>query len=280
MVFRHGFPPQFSAMVFRHGFPPLVRAGAVHVCVRLAFDRLSGAFEEFLDALYPRTCRLCRSPASDGEACVEHRLPSGRVQGCGRCAGVLGDGLPDGHLCPSCRRHAPPFACTVALGRYESGETLRDWVLAFKHGGRRDLAQILGAALGQVLIEPSAPTPDPELALLVPVPAHPLRRLERGYDQAALLAEAVARSTALPLCSALRRRRPTAVQGAVGSPSRRANVAGAFAPTEIAAKALAGAEVWLVDDVFTSGSTVAECARVLRRAGAARVAVACLARAG
>jgi len=168
----------------------------------------------------------------------------------------------------------------VALGDYESGESLRDWVLAFKHGGRRDLAQILGAALGQALLGSSAPTTDCGIVLLVPVPAHPLRRFERGYDQALLLAEAVAHSTDLPLCSALRRRRPTAVQGAVGAPSRRANVAGAFAPTEVAARALAGAEVWLVDDVFTSGSTVAECARVLRRAGAARVGVACLARAG
>ncbi len=184
----------------------------------------------------------------------------------------------------------------MALGRYESGEALRDWVLAFKHGGRRDLALTLGAALGQVLgqvldqaagpafgpasVEPRAPTPDSGRALLVPVPAHAWRRFERGYDQAALLAEAVAHSTALPLRHALRRRRPTAFQGAAGSPSRRANVAGAFAPTENAAKALAGAEVWLVDDVFTSGSTVAECARVLRRAGAAWVGVACLARAG
>ena len=75
--------------------------------------------------------------------------------GCGRCAGVLGDGLPDGFLCPSCRRRPPPFACTVTLGGYTSGEALREWVLAFKHGGRRDLAPILGAALGTVIGEVS-----------------------------------------------------------------------------------------------------------------------------
>jgi len=244
--------------------------------VPLTFDRLPGALEEFLDALYPRACRLCRAPAPDGEACQSHRLPRGRVQGCGRCAGVLGDGLPDGFLCPGCRRHPPPFARTVALGTYESGEPLRDWVLAFKHGGRRDLAASLGAALGQVVLT----IPGIEQATLIPVPSHPLRRFERGYDQALLLAEALARSAALPLSPALLRRRPTAVQGAAGSPSRRANVAGAFALRPHAAEALQGLEVWLVDDVFTSGSTVAECARVLRRAGVARVGVACLARAG
>lgn len=98
-------------------------------------------------------------------------MPRARLRGCGRCAGVLGDGLPDGFLCPACRSHPPPFACTVALGSYESGEALRDWVLAFKHGGRRDLAAVLGVALGQVLLT----IPGLEQAILVPVPSHPLR---------------------------------------------------------------------------------------------------------
>jgi ComF family protein len=115
--------------------------------------------------------------------------------------------------------------------------------------------------------------------LLVPVPLHVRRRLERGYDQAARLAEELERATGLVLARGLRRVRDTPVQGAVGSSSRAANVRGAFAPARRRAGWARGRRVWLVDDVVTSGATVAECARVLRRLGAQRVGVLALARA-
>jgi len=117
--------------------------------------------------------------------------------------------------------------------------------------------------------------------VLVPVPLHLARRIERGYDQSALLAEACAAEAGIPAIHALRRTRATTVQGALGTASRAANVRGAFAPSFAArwhARRIAGADVWLVDDVLTSGSTASECARILRRLGARSVSVLCVAR--
>jgi predicted amidophosphoribosyltransferase len=120
------------------------------------------------------------------------------------------------------------------------------------------------------------------------VPLHPLRRLERGYDQALLLARVLGEALQLPVITPLVRLRATAPQGAEGGrATRRSNVAGAFglARTALAGRLLgrgllAGRDVWLVDDVLTSGSTADACADVLRRGGARSVTVVVLARAG
>jgi len=234
------------------------------------------AFLDLVDAVFPRACRLCGGVAEDGLACEEHALPE-RPDGarCGRCASLLPVGLPDGFPCASCRRSPPRYARVVALADYRDDAGARQWILALKHGRRRDLAEPLGALLAQRLAE----VPGAEGAWLVPVPLHPLRRWERGYDQAALLAAAVARRSGLPLRRAVVRVRHTAVQGAPGAPSRRANLRGAFAVDPDRAAGIAGREVWLVDDVTTSGATAEEGAAVLRRAGARSVSVLCLARA-
>ena len=118
--------------------------------------------------------------------------------------------------------------------------------------------------------------------VLVPVPLNALRRFERGYDQAWLLARAAGEECGLRVARALRRTRFTAPQGSSGTASRSANVAGAFDPRARFlpdVRAVRGRECWLVDDVVTSGSTASECARVLRRMGAARVCVLAVARA-
>ncbi len=166
------------------------------------------------------------------------------------------------------------------------GSPARAWILAFKYGSRPDLATFLGAALWQRLrleIEAGCPA---RRHVLVPVPLHRWRRLERGYDQAALLARAVEQAGGPRALSALCRTRATAPQGGPGSRSRRANVRGAFALRSAALlgtlaatrEELSGAHAWLVDDVVASGSTADECARVLRRAGAGAVGVLAVAR--
>jgi len=124
--------------------------------------------------------------------------------------------------------------------------------------------------------------------LLCPVPLHPLRRVERGYDQALLLARVLGDALDLPVATLLVRLRATTPQGTEGGrATRRSNVAGAFglARTEFAGRVfgrgpLVGRDVWLVDDVFTSGATADACAEVLRRGGARSVTVVVLARAG
>jgi ComF family protein len=164
----------------------------------------------------------------------------------------------------------------VALGDYrEAG--LDDWILALKHGGRADLAEPLGLALAVAWGADRRGAP--WRRVLVPVPLHPLRRIERGYDQALLLARVVARVSGVPLVRALRRSRATPPQGSARARSRRANVAGAFSLRR-PAQTLTGADAWLVDDVLTSGATAEACASLLRAAGVRAVYVLCVGRAG
>jgi ComF family protein len=175
------------------------------------------------------------------------------------------------------RRSAPGFERVFALADYRAQPEIQRWILAMKYGRRPDLARTLGAVLGaRWSAEDNGAGAPP---ILVPVPLHSWRRLERGYDQALLLARAAGEVSGSSVVRALRRVRSTAVQGAPGSPSRTANVAGAFAPAVFSRRRVRDGAVWLVDDVVTSGATIAECARVLRRMGAESVSVLALARA-
>ncbi len=239
-----------------------------------------GAVADFVEAVWPSRCALCdAADAGDGLGCAEHRLAC-ELEGprCARCAAAIAPMLPEGERCPDCRARAPAFASVAALGEYRALATAA-WVLALKYGGRPDLAEPLGQLLAaRLALEPPAAEP----RVLVPVPLHPARRIDRGYDQALWLARAAGRHACLPVVRALRRTRATPVQGALGTVSRAANVRAAFAAARFPpgrARRVAGKEAWLVDDVVTSGATAGECARVLRRLGAARVRVLCVARA-
>lgn len=233
---------------------------------------------ELCDSLFPPLCRVCDAACADGLACGAHELPT-RPRGarCGRCCAALPDGIPEASDCAECRRGAgPTCGRVIALGDYGEDAGLREWILALKHRGRPDLARPLGVALGARWREREESTAD---ALFVPVPLHLSRRIERGYDQAWLVAQAAAESAGARALRALRRTRATAPQGTPGPLSRASNVRAAFALRARAARALGARRVWLVDDVVTSGATAEECARVLRWARPKSVGVLCLARA-
>ncbi len=230
---------------------------------------------EWNGALFPERCLVCGAGRS--AICGEHAIVSGCPgRRCRRCADRIADALPAGSLCVRCRRSSPAFRRLWALGEYPGEERFADWILALKHGDRRDLARPLAELLAARVPELGAASG----GLFVPVPSHPLRTLERGHDPAGLLASELAR--ALPPARArrlLRRVRWTPPQGKAGARSRRANVRGAFAVRRGAAGRLAGRVVWLVDDVVTSAATVDACARELVRAGATAVDVVCIGRA-
>jgi len=229
-------------------------------------------------ALYPRLCFLCRTrPVVDGWGCAEHALEAARIHPraarCAGCAAPLPAGIPAG-LCAACRRGSRGFRRIVAAGAYESA-ALRAWILAWKHGGRRDLAAPLAAFLAGARDEGAGPGPGD---VLVPVPLHPRRRLARGFDQAADLTLQLAERLGLERLSVLRRTRWTPPQGAPDAAARGPNVAAVFALRARPAARLAGRRVWLVDDVVTSGATARACARVLLEGGAEAVSVLALAR--
>lgn len=159
----------------------------------------------------------------------------------------------------------------MVLGGYEGA--LRDAVLRAK----RPAGQDLSAGLAALLVARHRDTiAGWDVDVVVPVPMHWWRRLVRGVNAAEVVARALARLTGLRADSLLRRRRATVRQNRLPHDSRRGNVRGAFAAR---AGSVGGRRVLLVDDVVTTGGTVAECRRVLADAGAAAVHVAAIARA-
>jgi ComF family protein len=174
--------------------------------------------------------------------------------------------------CGRCRRGLQPFARGASLGPYAG--TLRTVIHELKYRGRRPAAAELARRLAARVDVRSTMEGG---AVLVPVPLHPSRRAQRGFNQAALLARELGRSTGAPVCDgALVRRADTRSQAGLTAAQRRANVKGAFAVRGRAR--VAGRAVVLVDDVYTTGATARACAAALRAAGAAEVRIVTVAR--
>jgi ComF family protein len=180
--------------------------------------------------------------------------------------------------CGLCRRLEPVFARAAAYGSYESG--LRELVHLLKYGGVRPAANVLGRMLAEAIASLESDFPAGPISV-IPVPLHRTKLRQRGFNQAELIARAAVKISPsrqrLHLCAGiLERTRDTASQIGLTSHQRRQNLRGAFRVAQV--DAIKGREVLVVDDVFTTGATVSECARVLRRAGATKVWAATVAR--
>ena len=174
-------------------------------------------------------------------------------------------------MCAACARETRSWDRARAVLRYDKNS--RRLVLALKHGDRTHLAAAFGRwmhrAGGEVLSGAD---------LLIPVPLHWTRLFQRRYNQAALLAQAIASAGGPPVAvDWLVRRRRTPPQGRLGPAARSRNLRAAFAMRP--GRSVAGKRVVIVDDVMTTGATLEECARVLRRAGAKSIGALTLARA-
>ena len=181
-------------------------------------------------------------------------------------------------LCGLCQRVQPPFQKALAYGSYDGG--LRDLIHLLKYQQVRPAAGVLGRMLAEAIGKLEAGIPQGTIAV-VPVPLYARKQAQRGFNQAELIARIALKQLARPqrfqLCAeVLERRRETVSQIGLTGHQRRENLRGAFAVPNPGT--MAGRQVVLVDDVFTTGTTVSECARVLRRAGAAGVWVATVAR--
>jgi ComF family protein len=167
-----------------------------------------------------------------------------------------------------CRLGLTGFDAVYSYGSYEG--SLRQLIHLFKYDKIYTLARPLAGFLARVLPR------EERFDVVVPMPLHWRRGWERGFNQSELLAREIAKKWNVPLRRSVRRVKSTAPQAGLTNAKRRVNVAGAFAVKKNIR--LDGARVLLVDDVLTTGATAAACARALKRAGAAHVALLALAR--
>ncbi len=180
--------------------------------------------------------------------------------------------------CLTCLQEQPQFERAAAYGSYDGG--LRELIHLLKYDRVRPAANLLGRMLAEVVAD-VAEAFGQESPLVVPVPLHASKARQRGFNQSELIAKAMLklRPAALDLklnTTALIRSRPTESQTGLTPPQRRENIRGAF--KVVRRNEVSGRDILLIDDVFTTGTTVSECARVLRRGGVNRVFVATVAR--
>lgn len=206
----------------------------------------------------PQRCVLCTAAAGAALVCAacDAALPR-PGPACPRCALPA----PGGVLCGACLARPPPYAATRAAFVYAfPADRL---VQALKYGGALALADFLAAALAAAVAGSDA-------QVVVPLPLSSRRQRQRGFNQANEIARRVADRVGLPLAAALVRARDAPAQAGTGRRARLANPRGAFAAAS-AAPALSGRRVALVDDVMTTGATMAAAARAALAAGAVRV---------
>jgi len=221
------------------------------------------------DWLLPRLCPACGLPCNQRDFLCSGCRASLPViaNACPRCA------IPYMHadvrgVCGACQRRPPAFSSAVAL--YHYAPPIDHFIRELKFHHKLAMASLLGKELAAA-VQQLPDRPD----VLVPVPLHPARLRQRGYNQAVEIARPVARALALPIdYVGIERVRDTASQAQLTRPERRRNLRRAFA----ARRDFTGLRVALIDDVMTTGETAHQLARILRSAGAADVAVWVVAR--
>ena len=207
------------------------------------------------DLLFPRKCPFCRNLLQEGEVLL-----------CGECRRTL-------PWTGNVSRSRGSFFSVCISPLYYDGRA-RDALLRFKFSGKRSYA----ACFGRLTADCVKAELDERIDAVTYVPLSLLRLRQRGYSQTRLLAEAMSRELDIPCIRLLRKRRHTRKQSSLhGEAARKANVSGAFAARNGAD--IAGKTILLVDDVRTTGATLAECSRILLMAGAEKVVCATLCRA-
>jgi ComF family protein len=237
---------------------------------------LSRLADPLLSALYPQKCYSCGAHVSshaDGPACREcwdaTRIFDGSEAVCLKCGALQNAAIGSVASCPNC--HDAKYDAAIAAGIYEKAiaatvvKLKRDPVIS-----RR--ARMIFERLAERIDIEGRP-------IIIPIPLAKKRLVERGYNQAEVLAEVLAKKTGLEMSpEVLARTRHTQMHRvAMDKKARQRTVVKAF--EVVSPRQVEGRNIVLVDDVFTSGSTASACARILKKRGAARVTAATLARA-
>lgn len=227
---------------------------------------LTALLDPFLSLLYPPRCLVCRALGESGlcAACLAQITPVAPplCQTCGQTIPADADG------CLHCRLRRPAYDRARALGAYEG--VLRAAIHQFKYRDRPQLAAPLGLRLAAFARDHAPDLNDLRFDALLAVPMHPVRRRLRGYNQSERLARVVAPELSLPLLTdALVRARAARPQVGLDRDMRLTNLQGAFAVRR--PEAVEGKTLLLIDDVATSGSSLHECALILKAHGAKAV---------
>jgi ComF family protein len=238
-------------------------------------------YDAALALLYPQACAVCGTGVdahADGVACAacwqKTRIFSGEETVCWKCGALslAGGAMPEEkRLEVRCRRcDGEAFTAARACGTYEGA--LRASVLALKREPH------VASRLARLMSEAQQRAPLKDATRIVPVPLHPERMRERGFNQAAALAAALHSSTGLPLdeWSLVRILHTTRHRAGMDASARRESVEGAFQAQR--PRLIEGERILLVDDVYTTGATVNACASALKNAGAREVFVLTVAR--
>lgn len=230
-------------------------------------------WEAILDTLYPGSadCLICANSLSaeryDGicRTCladIEHWRKEYHI--CTRCGKFIS--LPG--LCQDCRRHRVPFQAGGAVAAYRGA--MKEALHLFKFGGKRWLSRPLGKLMAEVVKMNGDPFSQCEV--VIPVPLHGRNLQSRGYNQAALLAGEVGKNLTIPVAgNVLVKVRDTPDMVGLGRSQRLTNLAGAFQTKNT--RFIQGKRILLVDDIYTTGSTVSACSEALLSAGAETICV-------
>ena len=191
---------------------------------------------------------------------------------CPVCGTTFSNSPAENHLCGNCLENKTYFSCARAVFSYET--IILNAIHQFKYGNNISVGEMLASFMADF----SFPDIDfTDYSLIIPVPLHIKRLRERGFNQSLILARAIGKKRQIPVnFSLLKRHKFTLTQTGSNKTERKQNIKGAF---EVSDKEnIAGKNIILVDDVYTTGATINECAKTLIKAGAQKVTVLTLAR--
>ncbi|WP_288841961.1 ComF family protein [uncultured Deefgea sp.] len=219
---------------------------------------MSNLFDKFLNYISPTQCLLCAASSQDAVclACFASLVRPQPAQSCPCCARQSTQGL----LCGACSKTPPEFDATIAAFLY--ADPIASLIQAAKFAGRWSLLAPLGDALATALVHTERPD------LIIPLPLHPERLKERGFNQALEIARPIAKHLQLPLdIGHLCRNKNTEHQARLSANARWRNMRNAF----VCHTPMHGLRVALIDDVMTSGASMHAAAKALKTAGASEV---------
>jgi len=241
----------------------------------IAFHK-SKMFQAAVSLLYPARCAACGKNVRAGEYLCngcEAKIVRIAPPFCERCSEPFEGSISTAFSCANCAHRTIYFDAAVAA--YRGRGIVRDVIHDFKYNRQMHLRHLVGRWLCAALDDERLR--NHQFDAIVPVPLHSTRQRERGFNQASVLAELLSAHTSIPCRPMLKRLRYTTTQTALDRSERMENLHNAFRlrkNTDVR-----GLRVLLIDDVLTTGSTLSECARVLKRAGAKSVYAATAARA-